>query len=595
MENIRKVAQQMTGDGIASWVIFACVIPVVCLLSIVNPLAHDQSEPGYRLFAAALSAATGIGLVILLWWLVLRRLSGWTRIIATFLVYGSAGAFKGLFQQWLLATAGVGDWNTQVLISRISINSTEWIVALGLLVFTVGSNRENFKQIKILRAHQAAVDEYLEDARSNVIADQDQIVQTVKSTISHDVDKLRESNPHELIADTQLFVADTVRPLSYKLSQEIPNWSMPTLDPSSIKLSWPSYFRKTSIAGRLSPLWTTVALCVFSLGYVASNRGFVGTILTFAVVFPMLFFLLFVSLRIAEFFRPKNPRGQFFFNIGTVIFLGFMPFVAGVYLASRGVFPNVITAVTYLILGLAVLVMMSIAMACYEDQSRIEHLTNRLQDQLHWIEKRISVEMWAHHGRVARALHGPYQAVIYSYIHGFERKLESGALTRADTETLANQLVIELEKVLAADDDQQSLQLALDRIVAMWSDVAEIHYEYDPAARELVENNPALSDVTLSLMHDGIVNAIRHGEATKIDIRILAAQEFAVEVTIDDNGPGNPETRNAGLGSKQFEANSLEWELITKEQGHTLRLLLPGGTTIDDALTRQREGVRKLA
>lgn len=595
MEKFRKVAQQLTGDGIASWVIFACVIPVVCLLSIVNPLAHDQSEPGYRLFAAALSATTGLGLVVLLWWLALRKLSGWTRIILTFLVYGLAGAFKGLLQQWLLASAGVGDWNAQVLVSRISVNATEWIVVLALLAFAVGSNRENYKQIKVLRAHQAAADEFLEVARSNVIADQDHIVETVKSTISRDVNKLREGNPHELISDTQMFVADTVRPLSYKLSQNVPNWSMPKVDTSNIKLSWPSYFRTTPIAGRLSPLWTTITLCIFALGYVVSIRGIVGTILTYAAVAPMLFILLFVSLRIAGLFRPKNSKGQFFFNIGTVMFLGFLPFVVAVYLGSRGLFPNVASAVTFLILGLAVLIMLSITMACFEDQGRIEHLTNKLQAQLHWLEKRVSLEMWAHNGQVARALHGPYQAVIYSFIHGFERKLEAGDLTQEDTETLANQLVVELENVLAADANQQSVELALDRIVAMWSDVAEIRYEYDPAARELIENDPALSDLTSSLMHDGIVNAIRHGEATRIDIDIVAVQEFAVEITIEDNGLGNPEIRHIGLGSQQFEANSLEWELITREHGHTLRLLLPGGTTIDDALTRQREGVRELA
>lgn len=594
VDSIRKVAQQMTGDGIASWVIFACLIPFVCLLAISNPLAHDQSKPDYRIFAASLSTATALGLLMLLWALVLRKLDGWTRILVTFVAYAGAGAIKGLLQQGLLIWAGVGDWNSYVFASRISVNASEWIVVLGLLAFTVGSNREHYEQIKILRAHQVAVDDYLDDARSSVIADQDQIIQTVQSTISRDVDKLRESNPHELIADTQKFVEDTVRPLSHKLSQNVPDWSMPTLDPNNIKLSWPRYFRNAPIAGRLSPLWTTVALCIFAFGYIVTTRGFLGTILTYLVVAPLLFLLLFISLRVVGFFRPKNPRGQFFFNLGTVMFLGIIPFAITQYLGSRDLFPTVASSVTFLILGLAMLILLSIGMACYEDQARIDRLTRKLQDQLKWIETRISVELWAHHGRIARALHGPYQAVIYSHTAGFERKLESGELAQADTETLANQLVIELENVLAADNDQQSLELALERIVAMWSDIAEIQYLYDPAAKQLIENDPALSDVTSSLMYDGIVNAIRHGKATTIEIQIMQAQEFAVEITIIDNGPESPESRGAGLGYKQFEANALKWELVATESGHSLRLLLPGGTTIDEALTRQREGVREL-
>lgn len=594
VDSIRKVAQQMTGDGIASWVIFASVIPVVCILSIANRQAHDQSPPLYGILAAAVATAIALALLLVVWKVLLRKLHGWTRIIVTFLAYMAAGACKGLLQQFILYAGGFGSWDAAALTSRILNNSFQWVVVLGLLTFTIGSNREHYAKVNQLRAQQAAVDEYLKEARSGVIADQDQIIQTVKSTVARDVDKLRESSPHDLIEDTQHFVEDTVRPLSHKLSQEVPNWSMPTIDPEATKLSWARYFRQAPIAGQLSPLWTTIALCVFAFGYIATSRSFMGVVTSYAFAAPLLFIVLFVAMRIAGLFRPKSQRGQFVINVVAVLLLAIIPFAVAVYLTANNLLPNLASVLGFLIIGLCMFILLSIGMACYEDRARIDQLAENLQEQMHWIVKRISVEIWAHHGRVARTLHGPYQGAIYSHVYEFQRKAEANELSSSDVDTLANSLVVDLENVLEADSDQQSLELALERIAAMWSDVAKIKVHYTSEAKALIENDPALSDLASSLLHDGIVNSIRHGEANEIEIHVVKDAEFAVEISVLDNGTETSEVRQAGLGSSLLDANSLEWDFIVTEDGHRLRMLLPGGTTIDEALTRQREGVREL-
>lgn len=584
----------MTGDGITSWVLFAMVVPAAGILTLTTPLAVDPASPWKRLTVGVVATTAALLLLLLIWSVLLRRLAGWPRIVITFLAYLVAGATKGFLVQVLFASPIPTDWARIELLHRILINSTQWPVAIGMIVFVIGSSREYYANIKLFQAHQLAANQMINSTKDQVITDQTRLIEAVKVSLSKNINDIRQSDPDHVIADTQSFVDNTVRPLSHKLSQRVPNWSVPEIKSDKIRLSWPQFFLTTPLAGKLSPLWSTIAIAIFALGYMISTRGLRDTLIAYVILVPVIYLLLLIAINLSRKIPVVSPRKQLMINVVVLLILGIGPFILSQYFATKINSPLAVNSISYLLLGPAMFLGLSIGVACFEDQIRVNNLINQLKTDLKWIETRIRIEQWAHHGQVALALHGPYQAVIYAHLFEVQRLATQGELSEQAVTNMANRLDQTLEELLIPDVDHGSLELAIDRITTLWADVAKIECHCDQSIRDLIGDDPALNALTLHLLQDGIVNAIRHANATQITIDIEAMSTDILEVVITDNGSITPKSVQSGLGSAQLDANTLGWKLTSFPFGHRLWFTLPCGKTLEQAITAEQAGLQKL-
>ena len=81
---------------------------------------------------------------------------------------------------------------------------------------------------------------------------------------------------------------------------------------------------------------------------------------------------------------------------------------------------------------------------------------------------------------------------------------------------------VELRDTLSADAWQTSLDLRreLDDLWAGWRNLVSIEYDLDPQAIDLLGNRTELAHAVLDAARECITNAVRHGRATSVDIRI---------------------------------------------------------------------------
>ena len=103
-----------------------------------------------------------------------------------------------------------------------------------------------------------------------------------------------------------------------------------------------------------------------------------------------------------------------------------------------------------------------------------------------------------------------------------------------------------------------SLEQSLSSLKQNWSGFVEIDYEVD--AGHLSETD---QQVLYSIIEEGVSNALRHGLADRVEIRLADS-----ELSITDNGMG-PKKGNPGIGTQLVQSFAKDWELSARHDGGT--------------------------
>jgi hypothetical protein len=101
----------------------------------------------------------------------------------------------------------------------------------------------------------------------------------------------------------------------------------------------------------------------------------------------------------------------------------------------------------------------------------------------------------------------------------------------------------------------------LPEIAQAWKGLAEIEYELIP---ELAEFN-SQSEIISQLIEEAVINAIRHGKASKVSI-IAKATNSAISVSIRDNGSLDEAEVGSGLGTILLNSFADSWTLERVEE-----------------------------
>lgn len=101
----------------------------------------------------------------------------------------------------------------------------------------------------------------------------------------------------------------------------------------------------------------------------------------------------------------------------------------------------------------------------------------------------------------------------------------------------------------------------LPEIAQAWKGLAEIEYELIP---ELAEFN-SQSEIISQLIEEAVINAIRHGKASKVSI-IAKATNSAISVSIRDNGSLDKAEVGSGLGTILLNSFADSWTLERVEE-----------------------------
>jgi two-component sensor histidine kinase len=190
-----------------------------------------------------------------------------------------------------------------------------------------------------------------------------------------------------------------------------------------------------------------------------------------------------------------------------------------------------------------------------------------VNEQIEIAIARMRQAIWFTRRNLTWVLHGPVQSALVSATI----RLESGTIVDAADRTAIWSSITEAYALLhttgPADPDFAGFA---DELTTLWQGVCEISFDDPDSMIERVSADPSATAALIEVVREAVGNAIRHGNATSVDIAVLDSGVDLVGLVIADNGTGVAAGSMPGIGSDLFTSLAYEWSSDSSPQGTTV-------------------------
>ncbi|MBP6043709.1 MAG: hypothetical protein KA500_04280, partial [Rhodoluna sp.] len=185
--------------------------------------------------------------------------------------------------------------------------------------------------------------------------------------------------------------------------------------------------------------------------------------------------------------------------------------------------------------------------------------------QLELLNSQARRELWLNRRRIATVLHGPVQAALYA---SAMRLAQAARPTKKLIQTVNADLESALEVLKFDSLEAPDLKSVLAQIGEVWSGTCEIYLGVSKNVYQITKKNALLSEAVVEVLREGISNAIKHGQATEIDVEAKVSGKL-IELSIVNNGKAPVNKAGNGFGSKLYDELTLAWQLSEMADGRT--------------------------
>jgi signal transduction histidine kinase len=180
-----------------------------------------------------------------------------------------------------------------------------------------------------------------------------------------------------------------------------------------------------------------------------------------------------------------------------------------------------------------------------------------VNQQLEILNASLRQELWLNRRRTASVLHGPVQAALFASAMKLSQEQKPTAALVAEVE---QDISAALEKLNNPSNlEGEDISDLLNQIVEIWSDAAEISIDIPSELEVKIARQPLTSEALIEISREFITNAIKHGKASKVSLRVSRLDSYRIAVEVLDNGQGLPPGAKPGFGSKLLSELSLSW------------------------------------
>jgi signal transduction histidine kinase len=155
-------------------------------------------------------------------------------------------------------------------------------------------------------------------------------------------------------------------------------------------------------------------------------------------------------------------------------------------------------------------------------------------------------------------------------VHGTVQAALTAAITRLSADENLEQYQIDMAlqdiaRASAALEKTPEIEIdlveALPNLVATWSGICEVKFNItDRANRALVRDANARMCVN-EICKEAVSNAVRHGDATAVEVSIDRSSDELLIIEASDNGRGIGKSAVSGVGSRMLDDLTVRWSL----------------------------------
>lgn len=193
----------------------------------------------------------------------------------------------------------------------------------------------------------------------------------------------------------------------------------------------------------------------------------------------------------------------------------------------------------------------------HQRRAMAERMTE-LVNQLVVVESKLQQELALERMELTQLVHSEVQGRLRAAAVLAKTTGRPGDLQRLKEECI---------EALTSGRRSQNMEEFLEELSMMWTPGLSLKIEIDLAARSALDRDPYLRKAFQAVLREGIINAVKHGDAKGISVQASAASPDALMLTVTNDGKA-PRGSRRGLGSQLLDDLTTSWS-VSRERSIT--------------------------
>lgn len=480
--------------------------------------------------------------------------------------FALAGITRGGVVGVVFAIMGVTD--TPFYWARLAGGLGAGLTALVLMSFLVGEARQSAHIASDLRERQEQLALTAQRVSAEIDVLEDEAMTRVRTRI---VEALSQAGATGSPEQLERVATEIVRPLSHELAQATPTWRVPQVNSESDRVRWPGVIKQMTSGAPFLPITTVSAIALFSLSNYIVRLGLVGALVSLAVLIVAGTLVLRGVNRLLGRILPGRPvLIRVILTLTTALAAGLVVglivgVIASLFNPGDGFEQRIVTSVVLFmpLFGIPLGLGRAVVKQLQANVSELRATDARLSREV----SRLCMHQWSTQRSLARALHGPVQAMIAAA----SAQVSDGGNPHRIIAQLHDQLSEQLDphNVRSADADWRE---TLRRVQATWQGLCEVRTDIDDQATRLLDSDAIGAEIAMEVVSEAVSNAVRHGKASRVDVTMLG-EAGQLDLTITNEGLALA-GGGSGLGTTILQDCALNWRRETTDSGVSLNVSL---------------------
>lgn len=480
--------------------------------------------------------------------------------------FALAGITRGGVVGAVFAIMGVTD--TPFYWARLAGGLGAGLTALVLMSFVVGEARQSAHIASDLRERQEQLALTAQRVSAEIDVLEDEAMTRVRTRI---VEALSQAGATGSPEQLERVATEIVRPLSHELAQATPTWRVPQVNSESDRVRWPGVIKQMTSGAPFLPITTVSVIALFSLSNYIVRLGLVGALVSLAVLIVVGTLVLRGVNRLLGRILPGRPvLIRVILTLTTALAAGLVVglivgVIASLFNPGDGFEQRIVTSVVLFmpLFGIPLGLGRAVVNQLQANVSELRATDARLSREV----SRLCMHQWSTQRSLARALHGPVQAMIAAA----SAQVSSGGNPHGIVTELSEQLSEQLDphNVRSADADWRE---TLRRVQATWQGLCEVRTDIDDQATRLLDCDAIGAEIAMEVVSEAVSNAVRHGKASRVDVTMLG-EAGQLDLTITNEGLALA-GGGSGLGTTILQDCALNWRRESTDSGVSLNVSL---------------------
>ncbi|AXE53853.1 hypothetical protein [Aurantimicrobium sp. MWH-Uga1] len=483
------------------------------------------------------------------------RLPTWLRPLSTLILFETSILLRLTTFDWLLQNFGITD--SSQFWARFGAAQANQLIVLVVMGYLIASARDFSRQNSQLATLLATSKNTQLDLHSRLQSRKQSLISNIETQLSSSL-ALADGNNSSHDAERLKDLIDTVvRPLSYQLGRGARLDLESKLEVPETKIALRNLIRQTFTGNPVYPLisvlWMYFPLLTSLASYNKPNT------LANSLVFSIIFLGVLVLFR---FFWNQVP--QHWGLPARIILFITVPFVLSVlggwffFLISEiNSYDKIIMLFFYFVAILTTIALVGTSRRMLKDlNSELTLANNEVRREI--VSENSEARQFEE--SMSRVLHGPIQDAIWASLLRLEQFAPNTKLTKKDIEYVRQPIAEALLLLKEPDTKTQNIEESIQELIELWSGAVAINLDISLDLTQHIEASEGTNRVLAEILREAISNAIRHGDATEVDVHLaLDPKGQDILLVVSNNGFPVSEASTPGLGTQLLNDLTIMW------------------------------------